>query len=67
MCDFLKNIDLSNYRTLLLLYLFFFLIILVRYLVISGAYYLIFLHKFKKYFFRGILVKETPKVSQWTR
>lgn len=63
----LKNIDFTDFGTLLMLYLFLFAVIFLRFLLISGVYHYIFLVIFRKRFEKELLVAENPKAHQLRR
>jgi len=65
--NFINNIDLSDYKTLLLLYLLIFVIILFRYVILSGSYYLLFRVVFKKKYADRILATKMPSAKQIKR
>lgn len=65
--DFIENIDLTDYRTLLLLYLLMFVIILFRYAVLSGSYYYLFHVVFKNKYADRMLTKKLPSTQQIKR
>ncbi len=62
-----SNLDFSDYRILLLTFLFLFIIIFLRYIVLSGAYHWIFLVVFRKRFKEGMLSAQVPKSKQVKR
>ena len=65
--EWLNTIDFSNPLVLILVYLTFFAIIFLRYLIFSGAYYMVFLKMFKNRFSHRLLVTAKPKSGQLRR
>jgi len=67
MMNFINNIDLTDFKTLLLLYVLVFVIILFRYALLSGSYYLLFRVVFKKKFADRVLAAKMPSSLQIKR
>ena len=65
--NFINNIDLTDFRTLLLLYLILFAIILFRYVLLSGSYYYLFHIIFKKKYAHRMLTTKMPSANQIKR
>ena len=65
--DFIDHIDLTDFKTLLLLYCLIFVIILFRYALLSGSYYYVFHVVFKKKYADRILTTKMPSVEQIKR
>ena len=61
------NIDLSDIRTLLVLYLGILAILLIRYFFLSGLYYALFLKLFKERYKDRILTRKVPDRAQIVR
>ena len=65
--DFIDTIDLTDFKTLLLLYLLMFTIILFRYALFSGSYYYLFHVVFKKKYADRMLATKMPTANQIKR
>ena len=65
--SFINNIDLTDFKTLLLLYLMLFAIILFRYALLSGSYYYVFHVVFKKKYADRMLATKMPTAKQIKR
>lgn len=65
--NFIHHIDLTDFKTLLLLYLLIFVIILFRYILLSGSYYLLFHVVFKKKYAVQMLSTKIPSAKQIKR
>ncbi|MGI9530148.1 sterol desaturase family protein [Lutimonas sp.] len=63
----IDTIDLTDYRTVLLLYLLIFVIILFRYAILSGSYYYLFHIAFKKKYADRVLTTKMPSAEQIKR
>lgn len=63
----LENINFFDFGTIVVLYLLIFSAIVLRYVIVSGAYYYIFFVVFRDKFKRGILAKQNPKSTQLRR
>lgn len=65
--EIIDALDLTDYRTLLTSFLLLFIIVFLRYIVLSGTYYWIFLILYRKRFRRRILSSREPKNKQIKR
>jgi lathosterol oxidase len=65
--NFIHHIDLTDFKTLLLLYTLIFVIILLRYALLSGSYYFLFHVVFKKKYSKRMLNTKMPSAQQIKR
>lgn len=65
--DLVNDIDITDYKTLMVLYLVIFFIILLRYVVFSYAYYFVFQVVLKKKYADRILSTKLPSAEQIKR
>jgi len=65
--NFIDHIDLTDFKTLLILYLLIFGIILFRYALFSGSYYYLFHVVFKKKYADRMLITTMPTAKQIKR
>jgi len=65
--DFINNIDLTDFKTLMLLYALIFGVILMRFVLLSGSYYFLFRILFKKKYADRVLATKLPSTQQIKR